>query len=236
MRKKRIKRAIAAFVVLLAIAALMLNLNRIIASRYEILGADVSHWQGDVDFSLLEQQGVRFAFIKATEGSAHVDEKFEENLARVQETDMKFGFYHFFSFDSPGETQAENYIARVPALENLLPPVIDVEYYGDYFRRPPEIEPVQAQLRAMIDRLEAHYGKKPILYATQRAYRRYIQGAFDDCDLWIRSVYLPPLNADWTFWQYTDRARLNGYSGTEKFIDLNVFRGDAEAFVRYCHS
>ncbi len=236
MRKKRIKRAIAAFVVLLAIAALMLNLNRIIASRYEILGADVSHWQGDVDFSLLEQQGVRFAFIKATEGSAHVDEKFEENLARVQETDMKFGFYHFFSFDSPGETQAENYIARVPALENLLSPVIDVEYYGDYFRHPPEIEPVQAQLRAMIDRLEAHYGKKPILYATQRAYRRYIQGAFDDCDLWIRSVYLPPLNADWTFWQYTDRARLNGYSGTEKFIDLNVFRGDAEAFVRYCHS
>lgn len=236
MRKKRIKRAIAAFVVLLAIAALMLNLNRIIASRYEILGADVSHWQGDVDFSLLEQQGVRFAFIKATEGSAHVDEKFEENLARVQGTDMKFGFYHFFSFDSPGETQAENYIARVPALENLLPPVIDVEYYGDYFRHPPEIEPVQAQLRAMIDRLEAHYGKKPILYATQRAYRRYIQGAFDDCDLWIRSVYLPPLNADWTFWQYTDRARLNGYSGAEKCINLNVFRGDAEAFARYCHS
>ena len=81
---------------LLAIAALMLNLNRIIASRYEILGADVSHWQGDVDFSLLEQQGVRFAFIKATEGSAHVDEKFEENLARVQGTDMKFGFLPLF--------------------------------------------------------------------------------------------------------------------------------------------
>ena len=55
-------------------------------------------------------------------------------------------------------------------------------------------------------------------------------------NLWIRSVYLPPLNADWTFWQYTDRARLNGYSGAEKFIDLNVFRGDAEAFARYCHS
>ena len=32
------------------------------------------------------------------------------------------------------------------------------------------------------------------------------------------------------------RARLNGYSGAEKFIDLNVFRGDAEAFARYCHS
>ena len=127
MRKRRIKRAIAALIALIAIAALGLNLNRIIASRYEILGADVSHWQGDVDFSLLEQQGVRFAFIKATEGSAHVDERFEENLARVQETDMKFGFYHFFSFDSPGETQAEHYIARVPALENLQPPVIDVE-------------------------------------------------------------------------------------------------------------
>jgi len=33
---------------------------------------------------------------------------------------------------------------------------------------------------------------------------------------------------DWTFWQYTDTAVLEGYEGSEKYIDRNVFRGTKE--------
>lgn len=32
----------------------------------------------------------------------------------------------------------------------------------------------------------------------------------------------------WVFWQYTDRAVLEGYDGTEKYIDRNVFVGSME--------
>ena len=42
--------------------------------RFPVMGVDVSSYQGDIDWQLLESQGVRFAFIKATEGSGHVDE------------------------------------------------------------------------------------------------------------------------------------------------------------------
>ena len=38
---------------------------------------------------------------------------------------------------------------------------------------------------------------------------------------------------DWTFWQYTDRERLDGYRGKEKFIDMNVFGGSAADFEEY---
>lgn len=231
MRMKRAIKWIALALVLACCAAFFAN--SYLAGRYSVRGADLSHYQGVVDFAALEAQGLSFVFIKATEGSAHTDERFEENLEKVRKTSLRYGFYHFFSFDSPGKTQAENFIARVPQLDGMLPPVIDVEYYGDYFRNPPDAARVRPELEAMIDALTAHYGVKPILYSTLRAYERYLKGAFEDCDLWIRSVYFPPVGVKWTFWQYTDRARLNGYSGEESRIDLNVFSGNEEAFSRY---
>ena len=42
-----------------------------------------------------------------------------------------------------------------------------------------------------------------------------------------------PDERKWTFWQYTDRERLDGYDGEEKFIDVNVFNGAEEAFREY---
>ena len=39
--------------------------------------------------------------------------------------------------------------------------------------------------------------------------------------------------ADWKFWQYTNREVLNGYSGDEKYIDVNVFNGSAKEFFNY---
>lgn len=36
-------------------------------------------------------------------------------------------------------------------------------------------------------------------------------------DIWIRSVYsVPPDGAAWTFWQYSNRMKLDGYSGEER--------------------
>ena len=89
------------------------------------------------------------------------------------------------------------------------------------------------QLRAMIDALAGHYQTPPILYCTRRAWQLYIRDNFDDCDLWIRDVYFTPSDCPWTFWQYTDRAVLDGYSGDEPCIDLNVFSGTPDDFRRY---
>ena len=38
---------------------------------------------------------------------------------------------------------------------------------------------------------------------------------------------------DWTFCQYTDRARMDGYQGKERRIDLNVFCQGVEEFNLY---
>lgn len=239
--KKHVLRGLIALLLLLILAGFLIlkgvvRLNHPSLEDYPVRGVDISHYQGRVDFDRLAEQGMRFAFIKATEGSTYVDECLPDNLAAVQDSPLRPGFYHFFSYDSPGSVQAAHFIAHVPPLEGMLPPVIDVEFYGDHTLHPPAREQVQPELRRMVDDLEAAYGMKPILYCTQRAYRRYIQGAFDDCDLWIRSVYFSPsVDQKWIFWQYTDQAVLDGTNGVEPSIDLNVFFASEEEFDAYPH-
>ena len=207
------------------------------ADRYEVQGVDVSHYQGKVDWSKLRQTGISFAFIKATEGSSSVDEQFTDNWRNASETDLCIGAYHFFSFDSPAEDQAALFCETVGGLKGKLPPVVDVEYYGDKEKHPPEEEETIAEIQNMMDILEEKYQVKPILYTTYKVYQRYIRGNFDHYPLWIRNVYYKPgpdLGRDWLFWQYTDTARMEGYHGEEPFIDRNVFAGSRQELENLC--
>lgn len=227
--------------VLCAVAGALLlakkwNLNQYLVSRYAFQGVDVSHHQGTVDWETLAGQGIDFAFIKATEGSSHLDEKFAANWQGAAEAGVYAGAYHFFSFDSAGSTQAEWYIQTVGDLNGRLAPVADVEYYGDKELHPPEKEAVIRELREFLRILEECYQVKPVIYTTYKVYRWYLEGEFDDYPLWIRNVYYPPdldLRGRWQFWQYTDTAVLPGYEGAEPCIDRNVFVGTEEEFAKF---
>lgn len=214
----------------------MVHANNPSRERYPIRGVDVSRYQGVIDWPVLAGQGIDFAFVKATEGSGFVDQRFIDNLAGATDAGLRAGAYHFFSFESPGTTQADNVIRTVPALPDLLPVVVDVEFYGDFWWNPPEAGDVRRELGDLLARLAAHYGKPPIIYATPEAYDRYIAGEFSDNDIWIRDVWREPALPDgraWTFWQFSDRHRLDGYTGEEEFIDVNVFAGDPAAWDTY---
>lgn len=210
----------------------VIHFNHIDRSRYPVVGVDVSSYQGEIDWDELSTQNINFAYIKATEGSGFVDEHFEYNWEQASKTDLRIGAYHFFSFETTGKEQAENFCKVVPKTDDMLPPVIDVEYYGR-FKTKDNIDAatVAGNLREMVDVLEAEYEKKPIIYVSKETYETIICDDFDDCKLWYRSVYSKvPADVDWTIWQYSNRTKLNGYNGREKFIDMNVFRGNLEEF------
>ena len=160
-----------------------------------------------------------------------------ENAQGAAAAGVPAGAYHFFSFESAGKTQAENFLAVLRDQPLSLPCAVDFEFYGEFFDHPPDVETVRAELRALLEALEAETGRKPVLYATGRSYRMYLAGAFDEYPLWIRDVYLWPAltlpGREWLFWQYSDKGRLEGYAGAEEHIDLNVFNGGAEEFARY---
>ncbi|MCR5730335.1 MAG: glycosyl hydrolase family 25 [Ruminococcus sp.] len=200
-------------------------------TKYPVFGVDVSNYQGVIDWQTLEDQDVSFAFIKATEGSGHTDESLIRNLEGASETGIKISAYHFFSFDSAGETQADNFIASVPKDAIDMPPVVDIEYYADKRHHKPSKEEAKKILRPLLNELEEYYGVKPIIYTTLPVYYRYVKESFSDYPLWIRSVAFEPDLLDWKFWQYCDSGELEGYYGDEKCIDFNVYNGTKEEFL-----
>ena len=230
---RRILGILLAAAMILALGALfgvgILRPNQLVANRYPVRGVDVSEYQGMIVWKQLSA-GLDFAFIKATEGSSHQDPTFSANFRGAAEAGLLIGAYHFFSFESPGETQAENFVRTVGDLNGRLPPVVDVELYGRFKQEPPFVEDVRARLDPLLAALEAPYDSKPILYATQASWSMYLKDAYAGYPLWIRDVYLVP-RMPFLFWQYSDRGRLEGYDGPEEFIDLNVFNGSKEALA-----
>lgn len=210
------------------------HVNGFRAAKYPIHGVDVSHYQGEIDWNVLAAQNIRFAYIKATEGSSYVDERFADNFGMARQTGLRVGAYHFFSFDSPGTIQALNFIETVEAFDGMLPPVVDVEFYGNMEANPPDPEEVRAQIQAYLDAVEDAYGQRPVIYATYESWELYIENRFDDYPLWIRDIWNRPKSSiDWTLWQYTNRGRLKGFSGEESYVDLNVFQGTVEEWEKW---
>jgi len=211
-----------------------ININQFWVKQYSIHGIDVSHHQGEIDWKKLKEEKVQFAYIKATEGSGHVDDQFEDNRKQAQAVGIHTGAYHFFSFESAPETQAKIYMETVGDLVGQMIPAVDVEYYVLGNAKMPEPEEIASSLQRFLDILEEHYGKKPVIYTTYKFYFRYIRGKFSDYPLWIRNTYYPPLDiAGWSFWQYCDEGRFEGVADQKGDVDLDVFRGTEVEFQKF---
>lgn len=117
----------------------------------------------------------------------------------------------------------------------MLPPAVDVEFYGDKAANPPNPADVEQELGTLLEGLEAQYGMVPVIYATEESWNLYIRGRFDRYPLWIRNVKTKPRTEGepWLLWQYTNRQRLGGYEGDETFIDMNVYCGSREQWENW---
>lgn len=219
-----------------AIYGITVTLSRRAREEYPVRGVDVSSYQGYIDWSEIEDSDIDFAFIKATEGSSYHDKMFSDNIENIQHTDIAAGAYHFMSFESEGKSQAENFISVVEPEKIVLPPVIDLELYGEYNDKPPSTSHVRQILDELIEELYEAYGKMPIIYTNRRAYSLYVSGEYEECDIWICDLVKKPALPDgkeWTFWQYSHTGKLPGYDGEEEHIDLNVFAGSRADFRKY---
>ena len=187
-------------------------------------GVDVSSYQERTDFNKLKDQGVEFAYIKATEGSTHVDPSFRQKWKDAADDGMLVGAYHFFSYESSGTKQAKNYIETVGKLKGKLIPAVDMELSMTEVYNPPEKEDVVRGLKAFIAVVEEEYGVKPLIYAQKDYFDKYLADDFKDYPKWVRNVFYPvwiDMGDDWTVWQYNDHGQLKGYQG-ETYIDYNV--------------
>ena len=195
--------------------------------KHAVHGVDVSRWQAEIDWPTLRTQGANFAYIKATDGGDHLDPMFRTNWKRAKDAGLKRGAYHFFYWCRTAGEQADWFIRNVPNDPDALPPVIDVEYNAESScKRRLSRETVLEKMQVFMDKLERHYGKRPIIYTAPDFYADNLSGEFLDYPFWLRSVAAHPSKRypgrKWVFWQYSGSGLSQGVDGR---IDLNVFHG-----------
>lgn len=201
--------------------------------RFPIRGIDISNYQPNIDWDLIDRSQVNFVLIKATEGGDFKDPLFKNNWQHAQQKGLTTGAYHFFTFCKSGREQAQNYIEAVPQSEDTLPPVIDLEFIGNCKTIPTQ-SGLEKELNTFIDLVQQKYHKRPILYVTHKFYDLYLRDKYRDSPIWISDFsyswnQLPALSdrKSWTFWQYSERGKVKGIN---HLVDLDVFNGDNAQF------
>ena len=199
--------------------------------NYEVHGIDISHYQGEIDWELLTHNReakfpIHFIFLKATEGGDHGDDTFTQNFGQARKYGFIRGAYHYFIPKTDAHKQADFFIRTVQLAKGDLPPVLDVETTGK--QSPQELK---TAVKTWLDRVEAHYGVKPILYTSYKFKKRYLSDSiFNAYPYWIAHYYVDSVRYEgkWHFWQHTD---VGTVPGIEEEVDLNVFNGTMEELL-----
>lgn len=201
-------------------------------SGYSIHGIDVSHYQSSIDWNdvkamQIRNVGIGFSFIKATEGTDDIDDKFKQNWRGAKKAGIIRGAYHFFNPYRTGKAQALNFIKAVDLKPGDMPPVLDVEDAGRLDKLT-----LQQRVNEWLCTVEQHYKIKPLIYTGADFYKSYLEGCFDEYPLWV-AHYLakdkPRVSRQWHFWQHNESGRVNGI---DAYVDFNVFNGDSTAFAK----
>jgi lysozyme len=196
---------------------------------YPIHGIDVSKYQGEIDWSAVAGSGVKFAWIKATEGGDHADERFQANWTGAKAAGVPHGAYHFVYWCRPPGEEIAWFEQNVPVEDDALPPVLDVEATPESrtCKRHLEPESAIADMKAMLEEMERHYGRRPVIYTSVDFYEAILSGgAFADYPIWVRSTKHHPAvrygSRKWHFWQYQSDGAVPGIAG---HVDQDAFYG-----------
>jgi lysozyme len=203
---------------------------------YAVHGTDTSRWQPSIHWEKVQNAGISFAFIKATEGGDVLDKSFRANFAKAKAAGVPRGAYHFYYFCTAPAVQAKWFLKHLPRDAGAMPPVLDAEWNHASKTCPGKHSPekVRKDLSLWLNIVEKATGKRPIIYTTPDFYDDNDMGRFEAHDFWLRSTAAHPSerypHERWTFWQYTGTGKIPGIEGR---ADINVFRGSAEDWKKW---
>lgn len=208
---------------------------------YEVNGIDVSKWQGEVAWEVALQQGVTFAFIRASEGNKQVDPQFERNMQETARLGIPRGIYHYFKPGRDWQKQVELFSELAKGTQFELDPVVDVEVDDGLTKND-----LNNNLAKFITHCESAIQRQLMIYTspgffnsqmplTDYAWRRKLWVAH-----WTKAS--APLVPDewsnhkksWTFWQHSSQGNNLGstYGVATKSVSLSRYNGDREKFIQ----
>lgn len=194
-----------------------------------VYGIDVSNYQAGISWATQWNNGKRFAWIKATEGTSYTSPSFSSQYTGSYNQGFIRGAYHFaLPSASSGATQANYFSSHGGGWSGdgkTLPGTLDVEW-NPYDQNNPCYGKTKAQMTAWIkdfsDTYKARWNKYPAIYTSTSWWNQCVGADFSSTNpLWVARYASSPgtLPAGWgtySVWQYSSSP-----------IDQDVFNGSA---------
>ncbi len=222
---------------LLFIGAFLIISNSLLAQT--LLGIDISHYQGTVNWAQVSAAGKVFAYVKSTEGITYTDPNYTTYMSGGTSAGIVMGVYHFARPESNTAVDEANHFLAVSASSigvGYLPPVLDLEDpptgagLTSYFTS----AALTAWAQTWLTTVQNATGITPVIY-TSASIAAYLNNSLNTYGLWIAnpgtSATTPPSNIGvwntWMFKQYSWTGTVSGITGS---VDLDVYNGTTTDF------
>jgi lysozyme len=194
-------------------------------------GIDLSRHNGQVDFAAVAAHGIKYAWIKVSEGTDHTNPGYREKYKGCRDNGIAVGAYHFGRPDTYGDSpqdaadEAENFLTRVYNVgiePGDLLPVLDLEAG----MKTDDQHNVDWALK-WLDVVESAENVRPIVYTAKWYYNSYMKNAdkksvdqLSSYPLWVASYNdgiepsrTVPNWKSWDIWQWTGSGSVSGVKG-----------------------
>lgn len=200
-------------------------------------GIDISHHQDlSLDLAQCKREGIDFVFLKSSEGSNFLDDKFVANLAEALRAGLLPAAYHYVRSNASAAAQVANVARIVPKSVPVIP---DVEANSGGV----------ALTREFVDRLRAAGYRVPLTYLPKWYWQQIGSPSLADLPPLWSSRYpdnvVGLLAAEWShvpasYWngygglgvavlQFTSSVRIAGHQP----IDANAYKGTREQLSEF---
>lgn len=232
-------------------SALAISLGVQTASAARILGIDVSHWQGSINWTSVHNDGVKFAFCKATEGNYYHDSTYVNNMNNGKAAGVQMGAYDFARPDQISANTEADYFwnfagSKITTDGKSLYPMVDFEVFGGHVG----YSSYTSWFNAWSTRVKSKKSvfMHPVLYASAGNGMCKLSTA---CTLsqWVanyngQNLYTgnpwscctscnyvsPGTSSGWTYWQCSSGGAISGISGN---VDLDAYPLSLSLLIAY---
>ena len=191
-------------------------------------GIDVSMWQASINWTKVRADGIRFAFVKATQNTAFTDPQYATNVAAARAAGVRVGAYDFADPTDGTTTHiTNNAIADANHFVDVaqpqpvdLRPVLDVEQTNGL-----TVKELTLWVRTWVSTVAGRVHARPIIYTSPYFWQTRLgdtAAISADADLWVAhwttaaQPWVPASDwggLSWSFWQFSNCRHIAGISG-----------------------
>lgn len=194
-----------------------------------LVGNDISHWQGQIDWETYKKN-THFVIAKATDGASMIDSWYGFNRQQVRLAGLPFGSYHFVEGQDVN-TEAERFCSVIDGDPIREGEILCLDY---------EIalkDPV-SWCKTWLDVVSGHFGgMKPYIYLNQSVVKDFdwtpiINAGYP---LWLASYQADGSGntGKWPFMALQQTSSTQQVPGISGNVDRDVFFGDVSQFKAY---